>query len=130
MKEKRMFLSVCLYSATMLLLLGICAVRITKHSSVSEQQSTEIQRTEAETVYIYVEVTETISDIVSETPTIYAWVREHEEKIGVFDQNGTLLEVWNVYTKTLPKADRVMLREGVALYSEAELVRLREDYTS
>jgi diguanylate cyclase (GGDEF)-like protein len=55
--------------------------------------------------------------------------KEYENKIGIFDTSGRLLRSIDIYTKTLPKADRALLREGIELRSEAELISLIEDYS-
>lgn len=57
-------------------------------------------------------------------------VREYGEKIGVFDEADELIDIIDVYTKTLPEADRLMLKEGIVIDSEKELNSLIEDYSS
>ena len=59
-----------------------------------------------------------------------SWVvRAHDEKIGVFDANGELEYVVDVYLITLPQADRELLERGIWVSDEAELAALMEDYT-
>ena len=56
--------------------------------------------------------------------------KEYEEKIGIFDTSGHLIKTIDIYTKTLPKTDIALLREGIELRSEDELTALIEDYSS
>ena len=59
-----------------------------------------------------------------------SWVvRAHDEKIGVFDINGELEYVVDVYLITLPQADQELLKQGIHVSDEAELAALMEDYT-
>ena len=39
-------------------------------------------------------------------------------------------EVYDVYVSTLPAEEQTRLRDGIPIYSEEELARLLEDYTS
>ncbi len=87
----------------------------------------------AETEYIYVYVSEQNDtfDTFGESDTESAgWmVREHNGKIGIFTLDGTLLKELDTYVKTLPKADRKLLGEGICVRSKEELNSLIEDYT-
>ena len=59
-----------------------------------------------------------------------SWVvRAHDEKIGVFDINGELEYVVDVYLITLPQADQELLKQGIHVSDEAELAALMEAYT-
>ena len=81
---------------------------------------------EPEYIYVYTEVEPEAEDT---TPKESTWiVREHEEKIGIFTEDGVLLRVLDVYTKTLPRADRSLLREGIAVSSRQDLYALMEDF--
>ncbi len=61
-------------------------------------------------------------------PTLFT-LREHDKKIGVFDNSGKLLETINVYVVSLPMTDRELLSEGISVCSRRELFALIEDYT-
>ncbi len=94
------------------------------HTS-SAQNEIPSAKPEPEYIYVYTEV-EPEEDMTTEEST---WVvREYEEKIGIFSEDGALLRVVDVYTKTLPRADRVLLREGIAVSSRQDLYALMEDY--
>ena len=81
---------------------------------------------EPEYIYVYTEVEPEVEDAPQNEST---WiVREYEEKIGIFSEDGVLLRVVDVYTKTLPRADRSLLREGIAVSSWQDLYALMEDF--
>lgn len=78
--------------------------------------------------YVYVYVTPP-SEETTEEETSSCWiVREHEGRIAVFNEDGTALAHWDVYVKALPKADQILLREGITVTSRQELYALMEDY--
>jgi len=57
-------------------------------------------------------------------------VRECDGIIGVYDLSGELMYTVEVYTKTLPERDRVLLREGIHADSYGELLQILGDYTA
>ena len=82
-----------------------------------------------ETEYVYV-----VKDEPQDTETeahnaekVYT-VCEHMEKIGIFDENGTLIMVLEVYVKTLPEADKRILQEGFQVIGTKQLNAIIEDY--
>jgi len=76
-----------------------------------------------------IENTEAVGE-ADETEKRVSWVvRAHDEQIGVFDSEGELEYVVDVYLFTLPQADRELLEQGIHVYDEAELAALMEDYT-
>lgn len=56
-------------------------------------------------------------------------VKEHMGRIAVYCGE-TLVDIIDIYTKTLPVADRAMLVEGIRVSSLTELNALIEDYNS
>jgi len=56
-------------------------------------------------------------------------LREYDGTIGIFDSAGVLIDVIDVQIKSLPEADRDMLRTGIYAFSRNELISLIEDYT-
>ena len=62
-------------------------------------------------------------------PDMSFTVKSYEGKIGVFTSEGKLIETIEVYVKTLPKADRDMLEEGIKVKNNKELDSSIEDYT-
>lgn len=69
------------------------------------------------------------SEAVSEVKRdeIY-YIKEHGEVIGVFDGEGELLYTVEVYVKTLPAADRALLKKGIAARDREELYEILGDY--
>ena len=55
-------------------------------------------------------------------------IKLYNEKIGVFTKDDILLQVIDVYTKTLPKKDQDLLEKGFNINSN-DLNKLIEDYT-
>ena len=97
----------------------------------SKKANTNITQKEYEKIYVYVDVTSQAPNL-NDAPTnkqIYI-VKEYFGQIGIFDEDGRLLETIEIYTKTLPKADRILLREGIKLSSKEALDALIEDYSS
>lgn len=88
-----------------------------------------IEESSIQTEYVYV-VKDEIKDTETETTEkekIYL-VREHMNKIGIFDESGTLIKVLEVYVKILPEADKRMLDEGFEVIGEKQLNAIIEDY--
>ena len=86
---------------------------------------------EYEKVYVYVDVTSHTPELNEpDSNTQIYIVKEYFGQIGIFDEYGRLLETIEIYTKTLPKADRILLREGIKLSSREALDALIEDYSS
>ena len=77
--------------------------------------------------------TESEAPVESEAPPEEAsegyLIKEYRGQIGVFSENGTLLEVIDTYIKTLPEADRALLGEGISVKTKSELYSVIEDYS-
>ena len=129
MKEKRLLRGVCLYAISMLILFVFCVLFASKRevNFVDSQAETTSKN---ETVYVYVEITSEEKETAEVIARNYYKVCAYEERIAVFSEDGTLLEVWDTYVKTLPKADQRLLEEGLILFSEEEFHAVKEDYTS
>lgn len=57
-------------------------------------------------------------------------VREKDGKVAIFDyRTGKVIEELNIYTYSLPQADRNYLESGIMLYTVSELISLIEDYS-
>ena len=84
------------------------AVTIPAHKSPETQASEEIAETDV--------------------PAALYLVTEHEGIIGVFDAAGELVRTVNVFTGTLPEAERKALQVGIPVYSPEEMRRLVEQY--
>ena len=55
-------------------------------------------------------------------------VRAHNGIIGVFNANGELEYSLEVYIKTLPEVDRLLLERGIFAKDNIELLKILEDY--
>ena len=103
-----------------------CATAIRLKSAEMQNEDIEYQKK-----YVYVEVTSYIpsTNVSTHESTLYI-AKEYLGQIGIFDTEGRLLDTIEIYTKTLPKADRILLKEGIRLSSKKELEALIEDYSS
>ncbi len=131
MKKERQLLALFgTYSAILLLSAVIGITVIIFKRSVPPEKVTETV-TEKEYVYVYADtaVTSSSEEITDSDKGVWI-VKEYEEIIGVFSEDGKLLYSVSVYTKTLPEADQRLLREGIKLTSLKELRALIEDYSS
>lgn len=84
-----------------------------------------------ETEYVYIsDDSEQISTEEPKPITESGWiVKEHMGKIGIFQKDGTLLQVLDTYVKTLPEADQTLLGEGFEIFTQSELNAIIEDYS-
>ena len=65
----------------------------------------------------------------SETPSEYL-MREHEGKVAVFNEDGTVYRIFEVNVSLLPEYDKILLKEGIEIAGDGELRARIEDYTS
>ena len=124
-----------IYSVIMIVIF-VVTVFILSHEKL---QSTEITKYIVETEYVYVAESDNVIDsedlesdsiAVVESAFETLLVKEYLGKIGVFNAGGELVRVIDVYTKTLPEADRRMLEEGIEIMSEKQLYSIIQDYSS
>lgn len=124
-----------IYSVIMIVIF-VVTVFILSHEKL---QSTEITKYIVETEYVYVTESdggmdsddlESDSIAVAESAFEALLAKEYLGKIGVFNAGGELVRVIDVYTKTLPEADRRMLEEGIEIMSEKQLYSIIQDYSS
>ena len=135
MKNDRKSMAVlCLYLITMLFVFVIFVTNLNFDSDNIEVEVTDkfdetfVPDTQIVYVPIYVESTEEVDNSETvDTEDIYI-VKSYEGKIGVFENN-YLIDVIDVYTKTLPKADQKLLEKGIVISGKSDLNSLIEDYT-
>ena len=133
MKNNKPIILMLLYAIALLLILIVCVfVLIGKEKEIEVVTETV---TETKTEYIYIEVPKETVDIyapsdeeVTENVEEY-FIKEYEGRIGVFEPDGTLVEMIDVYTKTLPEADKQLLKEGFTVIGKRSLASLKEDYS-
>ncbi len=129
MKENRKLLTLFgTYSALLLLasVIGITVLISKNEKKAPSPPETVIQ---TELVYVFAQSPSDTSE-KTEADTRVWIVKEYEEMIGIFDENGGLVYSLDVYVKTLPEADRKLLREGIRITSEKQLRALIEDYSN
>ena len=74
--------------------------------------------------------TEDIQNTQTEKRAILYIMKEHDGKISVYDaEQNEIIQILDVYVFTLPETDRKFLKDGINIYSDAELRQLIEDYT-
>ncbi len=118
------------YAVAMLLIL--IATILLVRPKIQKAEISASSKQDAETKYIYVRTEEnggTQSDTyTTDSEEIYT-VRGYMEKIGIFSNDGTLISIIEVYTKTLPEADQRLLEEGIQIFGKKQLNAIIEDYT-
>ena len=114
-------------SLLMLAILFLTLFTLKKSEQAGEKE--EVLTAQTEYVYVYLYPDESSSGSF-DTGDTYLWiVREHEDRIGIFNSDNVLIHVIETHIKTLPVADRDLLREGIWVSSRKELLAIIEDYT-
>ena len=91
-------------------------------------RNTDVTVPEADTIYVYVSAD--IEDSSEEEKNEYSrFIKAYNGRIGIYDENGVLLQVIDVYTKTLPMLDQDELQEGFWIETEKELYSIIEAYS-
>lgn len=126
MKIKRIFFIVAIYSLVMLLIL-LCGMGYLLRMLKASTATAHAEQIE----YVYVRDESESVDVFHESESrAEGWiVKEHAGQIGIFRRDGTLLQVLDTYVKTLPKADRDLLGEGILVQTQKELNAIIEDYS-
>ena len=126
-ETKEMTAILLVYSLLMLSIMGLTVFILSRRITPTLPQLPNDSKVEEKIVYVYVEKdTESTSSI----PTEEIWiVKEHDRRIGIFSEDGELLELLEIYTNTLPKADQGLLREGISVTDRTALYALIEDYS-
>ncbi len=111
-------LCVTLSFSILLLLFLSLGSRTSKNSEVSEF------------VYIYLSQDDKASQADVETGEISGWIlRAYQDRIGIFREDGSLENILDIQIKTLPKADQLLLEEGIYAKDQNMLDSLIEDYS-
>ena len=110
------------------LMIGTCVFFKLKLESISEEKPEVITVTEY--VYINKEEDTSISTGNDDIEEENFLVKEHLGLIGIFSlENGEIRYVIERYTKTLPEADKRLLREGFVVIGMNGIYSVIEDYT-
>lgn len=134
--ESKSIIIMCFYVIVMIGIL-VLSVYLLNGSREKDQINNDLNFhttdvTETRVIYVPIYFEETVKTEEESTSTSqikYFTVKNYGQKIGVFNEEQTLVSVIEVYTKTLPKADRDLLEKGMVVFSEDELRRIVEDYT-
>lgn len=113
-----------------IIMLCIIAFAVSKNSTppVAEAPETVVEQitsTKVEYVYVRQEESETEAQVEEKTYT----VKEYNEKICIFNADGSLFESLDTNIKSLPEADRRLLREGFEVIGRSQLNSIIEDYS-
>lgn len=123
-----LYAAICSLLMLAILFITLLTARKSETALKDEQTSDQIQL-QSEYIYVYVTPESTESEI-SDTETVSGWIiREYEGQIGIFTPDNVLINTLNVYIKTLPVADRDLLREGIEVTTKKELLEVIEDYS-
>ena len=121
-KNFTVYATVC--SILMLAILCVSLHSASKRTPIIDEEPSQT----FSTVYVYV-TPETSVETIVESESEDGWIiREYDEIIGIFTLDGVLLNTIPTYTKTLPIADRDLLREGIAVTNREDLLSVIEDY--
>ena len=123
MKRRSIYILSAILSLMFLVLISTLSVAFVFYSI---QSNKTISTTD--TVYVY--VSEDVETAPVESEAEDSWlVQIYNDKIGIFDKHGTLIQVIDVYIKSLPKVDQAELQEGFWIRSEKELYSIIEAYS-
>ena len=125
--KKGFSIIVAAYSAIMLIIFSITVNIISRKDNVSVNYNEAGKVTEY--VYVYVGGDNTQEVVIGSADDDVYIIRQYMERIVIFKEDGTLMEVLEVYVKTLPEADRALLGEGIWVETREALNSLIEDYS-
>lgn len=132
-ENRKFFVIIAAYIIILLCIVTIGAAIITKKEANTSFVTVTEKVISTEKIFVWASPPESIPETEAEkdTPEKKLWiVREYEERIGIFSDNGELLDVIDIYTKTLPATDQNLLREGIRISSEQALRAIIEDYSN
>ena len=132
-ENRKFFVIIAAYIIILLCIVTIGAAIITKKEANTSFVTVTEKVISTEKIFVWASPPESIpeTEAKKDTPEKKLWiVREYEERIGIFSDNGELLDVIDIYTKTLPATDQNLLREGIRISSEQALRAIIEDYSN
>ena len=125
--KKAFSIVVAAYSAVMLVILCV-TVNLLSGSRTAPETATIVDKV-TEYVYVYSGGEDTREVVIGSRDDEVYIIRQYMEMIGIFKEDGSLVEVIEVYVKTLPEADRRLLGEGFEVIGNTKLNSVIEDYT-
>lgn len=129
--ENKALLVVTVYIIVMLVISTVAVTLIRKNTNHSFESISETEsESDIETQIVYIPVySEREEENIEPEKENYFTVKSYEGKIGIFEADGRLYDIIDVYVKTLPEADKREIQKGFIIESEEELRKIREDYT-
>ena len=125
--KKAFSIVVAAYSVVLLVI--FCVTVNLLSSSKNYPDTVTIVDKVTEYVYVYSGGEDTREVVIGSRDDEVYIIRQHMEMIGIFKEDGSLVEVIEVYVKTLPEADRRLLGEGFEVIGDSKLNSVIEDYT-
>lgn len=126
MKQTSFSILTGIYALIMTIILFVSVFALVGVQSYAQNRTaTEVPKP----TYIYVTQESSFSESVEEEEQEEWIMQSYNNQIGIFQADGTLLRILDTYVKTLPKADQVLLEEGIHIKNKKELYALIEDYS-
>ena len=107
MEDKLFKFGLAAYAVFMVMVLALAVFVLILKTPSPQQITTEESTTARKYVIINLEGNQGSQNGTDETFTTKIF-REHNGRIGIFEEDGTLVEILDVYVKTLPETDRRM----------------------
>ena len=121
------------YSIAMIFILIFTVMVMSK----KQAETSSVTKYIIETEYVYItedipetSINDSVATEVAESVFETLIIKEYGERIGIFNLDGELVYHLDVYTKTLPEADRRLLEEGFEIVDENQLAAIIQDYSS
>ena len=129
MKNIKHLRIMCIYAVVAVIIL-ITAV-IYQQQRSTHDVVTDSAKTHIETEYVYVrgDIKETAGIMKDSDTEVVYFVREYMGVIGIFLPDGTLFQIIETHVKTLPDADKQLLKEGFEIIGQRALNSIIEDYS-
>ena len=128
--ERRIFFSIAVYCLLLIVLSAVSVSFVKRSASLDFGTEIDEQTLAEEIVYVPVFVeSESESGEESTLQNEIFTLKSYKGKIGIFDSSAKLIDVIEVYVKTLPSTDRRMLEEGIEVSGREALISAIEDYT-
>ena len=133
MRNNKSIILMLLSSASLFLILIACVFVLNGKQKEPRIITETVTVTETKPEYIYIEIPKETVDIYAPTLKEEAdeekyYIREHDGRVGIFNEDNVLIEMIDVYIKTLPEADKKLLKEGFSVIGEKALSAIKEDY--
>lgn len=137
MKKDSQFLAFTSLCSVVMIFILVFSVFILSNT---KNKNTEITKYIIETEYVYIseETTTNTEENTSEENSAEVMAtsfetlvaKEYLEKIGIFNSDGEVIYCIDTYVKSLPEADRHLLKEGIDITDEKQFYNIIQDYSN